>query len=99
MSVCLSVCLLGIGNTRPNLHFFPIYTGIQALCDPVPPNAKQYQLILTKCQPVLSYSDPVTSSTTYNSSSRKAHFCQQYNLSFYDSIDESRTVYLVQFRN
>ena len=58
-------------------------------CDVLPPNIKQYQLILTKYQPVSSYTDPVPSSTAYNSSSRKAQF------SFYDSFDESRTVYLV----
>ena len=52
----------GIRNTQPNLHFFPIYTGIQALCwpctmsnqavpvftDPVPPSTRQYRLILTQ---------------------------------------------------
>ena len=81
----------GIGNTRPKLHFFQY---IQPFAEPVPPNTKQYQLKLTKYQPVLSYTDPVPSSTTYNSSSRKAQFSQLNNLS-YDSYDESRTVYLV----
>ena len=42
-------------------------------------NTKQYQLILTKYQPVSSYTDPVQSSTTYKSSSRKAQFSQQNN--------------------
>ena len=63
--------------------------------DPVTPNTEQYQLILTKYQPVSSYTDPVPSSTIYNSSSRKAQFSQLNNFSFYDSFDESRTVYLV----
>ena len=49
---------------------FPIYTGIQTFADPVPPKTKQFQLILTENQPVLSYTDPVPSSTTFNSSSR-----------------------------
>ena len=65
--------------------------------DPVPPNTKQCQLKLTKYQPVLSYTDPVPSSITYNSSSRKAQFSQLNSFSFYDSFDESRTVYLVLF--
>ena len=63
--------------------------------DPVPHNTKQSQLILTKSQPLSSYTDPEPSSTTYNSSSRKAQFSQLNNFSFYDSFDESRTVYLV----
>ena len=85
----------GIGNTRPNLHFFQYIQAYKPFADPVPPNTKQYQLILTKYQPVLSYTDPVPSSTNYNSSSRKAQFNQLNNFSFYDSVDESRTVYLV----
>ena len=44
-----------------------------------------------------SYTDPVPSSITYNSSSRKAQFSQLNSFSFYDSFDESRTVYLVLF--
>ena len=83
------------GNTRPNLHFFQYIQAYKPFADHVPPNTKQYQLILTKYQPVSSYTDPVPSSTTYNSSSRKAQFSQLNNLSFYDSFDESRTVYLV----
>ena len=73
----------------------PIFQYIQAykpFADHVPPNTKQYQLILTKYQPVSSYTDPVPSSTTYNSSSCKAQFSQQNNFSFYDSFDTSRTV-------
>ena len=76
---CLSVCLWGIGNTWPNLHFFQYIQAYKPFADHVPSNnTKQYQLILTKYQPVSSYTDPVPSSTTYNS-----------------SFDESRTVYLV----
>ena len=65
--------------------------------DPVPPNTKQCQLKLTKYQQVSSYSytDPVPSSITYNSSSHKAQLSQLNNFSFYDSFYESRTVYLV----
>ena len=65
---CLSVCLSGIGVTRPNLHFFQYIQAYMPFADHVPPNIKQYQLILTKYQPVPSYTDPVPSSTTYNSS-------------------------------
>ena len=92
---CLSLSVSGIGNTRPNLYFFQYIQAYKPFADPVPPNTKQYQLILTKYQPVSSYTDPVPSSTTYNSSSRKAQFSQLNNFSFYDSFDESRTVYLV----
>ena len=56
----LSVCgMSGIGVTRPNLHFFQYIQVYKPFADPVPPNTKQYQLILTKYQPVLSYTDPV----------------------------------------
>ena len=91
----LSVSMSGIGDTRPNLHFFQYIHAYGPFADYVPPNTKQYQLILTKYQPVSLYTDPVPSSTTYNSSSRKAQFSQLNNPSFYDSFDESRTVYLV----
>ena len=91
----MSVSVWGIGNTWPNLYFFQYIKAYKPFADPVPPNTKQYQLILTKYQPVSSYTDPVPSSTTYNSSSRKAQFSQLNNFSFYDSFDESRTVYLV----
>ena len=70
----------GIGNTRPNLHFFQ-YTAYKPFAEPVPPNTKQYQLIQTKYQPVSSCTDPVPSSITYNSSSRKAQFSQLNNFS------------------
>ena len=45
------------------------------------------------------YTDPVPPSTTYkyNSSFHGAQFSQLNNFSFYDSFDESRTVYLVKF--
>ena len=89
------VCVSGIGDTRPNLHFFQYIQANKPFSDPLPPNTKQNQLILTKYQPVSSYTDPVPSNTTYNSSSRKAQFSQLNNFSFYDSFDESRTVYLV----
>ena len=78
-----------------NLHFFQYIQAYKPFADPVPPITKHYQLILTKYQSVSSYTDPVPSSTTYNSSSRKAQFSQLNNLFFYDSFDESRTVYLV----
>ena len=65
------VCVSGIGNTRPNLHFFQYIQAYKPFADPVPPNTNQYQLILTKYQPVSSYTDPVPSSTTYNSSSQR----------------------------
>ena len=84
-----------IGVTRPNLYFFQYIKAYKPFADPVPPKTKQFQLILTKYQRVSSYTDPVPSSTTYNSSSRKAQFSQLNNLSFYDSFEESRTVYLV----
>ena len=89
------VCVWGIGVTWPNLHFFQYIQAYKPFADHVPPNIKQYQLILTKYQPVSSYTDPVPSSTTYNSSSCKAQLSQLNNFSFYDSFDESRTVYLV----
>ena len=85
----------GIGNTRPSLHFFQYIQAYKPFADPVPPNTKQYQLMLTKYQPVSPYTDPVPSSTTYNSLYGKAQFNQLNNFSFYDSFDESRTVYLV----
>ena len=64
----LWVSVSGIGVTRPNLHFFQYIQAYKPFADHVPPNTKQYQLILTKYQPVSSYTDPVPSSTTYNSS-------------------------------
>ena len=93
--ILMSVCMSGIGNTRPNLHFFQYIQAYKPFTDPVPPNIKQYQLILIKYQPVSSYTDPVPSGTTYNKSSRKAQFSQLEKFSFYDSFDESRIVYLV----
>ena len=69
---CLSVSeISGIGVTRPNLHFFQYVQAYEPFADPVPHYTKQYQLILTKYQPVPSYTDPVSSSTTYNSLSLK----------------------------
>ena len=68
---CLSVCQSVRHRCHPTKSLpFPIYKGIQALADPVPPKTNQFQLILTKYQPVSSYTDPVPSSTTFNSSSR-----------------------------
>ena len=58
------VSVSGIGNTQPNLHFFQYVQAYKPFADNVPPNIKQYQLILTKYQPVSSYTDPVQSSTT-----------------------------------
>ena len=90
--VCLSV---SEASVTPDQYFFQYIQAYKPFADPVPPNTKQYQLILTKYQPVSSYTYPVPSITTYNSSSRKAQFSQLNNFSFYDSFDESRTVYLV----
>ena len=89
------VCEWGIGVTQTKLHFFQYIQASKPFPNPVPPNTKQYQQIVTKYQPVSSYTDPEPSSTTYNSSYRKAEFSQLNNFSFYDSFDESRTVYLV----
>ena len=89
-------CLCVRHRCHPTKSPFSQY--IQAkkpFADPEPPNTKQYQLILTKYQRISSYTDPEPSSTTYNSSSRKAQFSQLNNFSFYHSFDESRTVYLV----
>ena len=63
---CLWVSLWGIGVTQPNLHFF-YYIQAQkpfTVLIPVPTYTGP------KYQPVSSYTDPVPSSTTYNSSSR-----------------------------
>ena len=62
----LSVCVSGIYNTRPNFHSFHYIQAYKPFAGHVPPNSKQYQLILTKYQPVSSYTDPVPSSTTFN---------------------------------
>ena len=78
----MSVSVSGIGNTQPNLHFFQYIQAYKPFADPVPPNTKQYQLLLTKYQPVSSYTDPIPSSTTYNSSSRKEQFSQLNNFFF-----------------
>ena len=49
------VCLMsGIGDTQPNLQFFQYIQAYKPFADPVPPNTKHYQLILTKYQPVSS---------------------------------------------
>ena len=45
---CLWVSVSGIGNTRPNLHFFQYIQAYKPFADHVPPNIKQYQLILTQ---------------------------------------------------
>ena len=82
---------LGPSEENCNLQSLMITLYIQAykpFADPVPPNTKHYQFILTKYQPVLSYIDPVPSSTTYNSLSGKAQFSQLKNFSFYDSFDD-----------
>ena len=55
-------------NIITNLHFFQYIQAYKPFADHVLPNIKQYQLILTKYQPVSSYTDPVPSSATYNSS-------------------------------
>ena len=80
----------GIGNTRPNLHLFQYIQAFKPFAVPVPPNTKKFQLILAKFQPVSSYTDPVPSSTTYNSSSRKAKFSRLNYFSFYGWFDDSR---------
>ena len=51
-------------NTQPNLHFFSIFKGIKALSDPKPSRINRYRLYwlrTTKCQALLSYTDPVQS--------------------------------------
>ena len=87
----------GISVTRPNLHFFQYIQAYKPFADTVPPNTKQFQLILTKYQPLSSYPDLEPSNTTYNSLSRKAQFSQQNGFRFYDTFDEWHTVYLVYF--
>ena len=64
------VCVWGIDNTWPNHYFFQYIKAHKPFADPVPPKTKQFQLIPTKYQPVSSYTDPVPSSSTFNSSSR-----------------------------
>ena len=88
----------GISNTRPNFHVFQYIQTNKPFADPVLLNTKQCQLLLIKYQPVSTYTDPVPSSATYTSSSGKAQLSQLNNFSFYDSSDESRTVYLVEFQ-
>ena len=55
----MSVSVSGIGNTWPNLYVFQYIKAYKPFADPVPPKTKQFQLILTKNQPVSSYTDPV----------------------------------------
>ena len=43
------------------------------------------------------YTNQVPPSTSYNSSFRRAQFSQLNNFTFYNSFDESRTVYLSSF--
>ena len=54
-----------------NSPLFQYKQAYKPFADPIPPNNKQYQLILIRYQPVSSYTDPVPSSTTYNSSSQR----------------------------
>ena len=56
---CLSVSVSGISNTRPNLYFFQYIKAFKPFADPVPPKTKQFQLILTKYQPVSSYTSTI----------------------------------------
>ena len=45
---CLWVSMSGIGNTRPNLHFFQYIQAYKPYADPVPCNTKQCQFLLTQ---------------------------------------------------
>ena len=74
----------GTGVTRPNLHFFQYIQAYKPFADLVPPNIKQYQLILTKYQPLSSYTDPVPSSVTCNSSSWR-HSSANWIISFFST--------------
>ena len=78
------VCLSGIGDTWPNIDFFQYIRHTSPLLTLYHLISSSTNFILTKYQPVLSYTDPIPSSTTYNSSSRKAQFSQLNNFSFYD---------------
>ena len=82
LSSTIFCCLWGIGNTQPNLHFFQYIQAYKHFADLVPPNIKQYQLILTKYQPLSSYTDPVQLSTTRNSSSWR-HSSANWIISFF----------------
>ena len=92
--VCEWVCQASVSpdqiSTFSNIyrHTSPMLT----LYHVIPSSASFYWLSTTKYQTVSPYTDPVPAGTTYNSSFRKA---QLNNFSFYDSFDESRTVYLV----
>ena len=91
---CLWVCEASVSpdqiSTFSNIyrHTSPMLT----LYHVIPSSASFYWPSTTKYQTVSPYTDPVPAGTTYNSSFRKA---QLNNFSFYDSFDESRTVYLV----
>ena len=91
---CLWVCQASVSpdqiSTFSNIyrHTSPMLT----LYHVIPSSASFYWPSTTKYQTVSPYTDPVPAGTTYNSSFRKA---QLINFSFYDSFDESRTVYLV----
>ena len=63
--------------------FFQYIQAYKPFTDPVLSNTKQYQFMLTKYQPVSSYTDPVPSSTTYNSSSRKRHSSANWIISLF----------------
>ena len=45
---CLWASMSGIGNTRPNLHFFQYIQAYKPYADPVPCNTKQCQFLLTQ---------------------------------------------------
>ena len=91
---CLWVCQASVTpdqiSTFSNIyrHTSPMLT----LYHVIPSSASFYWPSTTKYQTVSPYTDPVPAGTTYNSSFRKA---QLNNFSFYDSFDESRTVYFV----
>ena len=69
-------------HTSPMLNLYHV----------IPSSASFYWPSTTKYQTISPYTDPVPAGSTYNSSFREA---QLNNFSFYDSFDESRTVYLV----
>ena len=80
------------GGIRQHITGIQITSPILTLYHVIPRSASFYWPSTTKYQTVSPYTDPVPAGTTYNSSFRKA---QLNNFSFYDSFDESRTVYLV----
>ena len=57
-------CRWGIGNTRPNLHFFQYIQAYKHLTDPIQFNTKPYRVILTQHHRVPASTAPSGPSTT-----------------------------------